>query len=368
MTGGVDTRLAVAPARSFSEDSRHAHGATNTPLSNTGGILQDVWEDSEELLTDGADIWLKCKQRQSKGLVHVDWLSFSIRTIKERVEGCAWKLAERLAVLTNGEISEGNGAHFYARSLKVHSADTMLAIVYFSGEHQRNTVHVAIPGAAWLTSDFSFNQNIYDLLVEFGVEHLSRIDLARDCFDGESNFAAMVDAFAEGKFKPSRGVSPSIWTIQDERRGSTCHVGRRENGKLIRGYEKSMQLARKDGWFRVELELRSVNRRIPLEAVLEPTAYFAGSCKYLAELAETSCVQRVATFRKSTELSVDHMRHYAKIAYGKFVKFMSDAGVPAEEIVSALTLGVSGLPRRLRIAEYNKLLQAAASAPAATFA
>lgn len=41
------------------------------------------------------------------------------------------------------------------------------------------------------------------------------------------------------------------------------------------------------GVFRIELELRSVNRRIPVEAVLDPAAYFAGACRFLADLADT---------------------------------------------------------------------------------
>jgi phage replication initiation protein len=363
----ISAEAGGARARSASEDARATSAPAIPPLSNTGGIQiqrQDVWEDSEDLVSDGQDIWLKCKQRQSEGLVFVDWLSFTVRCKEDQIKSTAGELAERLSKLLSSSIEEGRGAHYYESSFRIISNETLLAVVYYGGPHQRNTVHVSLPGAAWLSSDQGLNHDVYDLMVEFGVEHISRIDLARDCFDGEASYDAMRGAYEDGQFKPSRGVSPSIWLIEDKRRGSTCHVGRRENGKLIRGYEKSMQLARQQGWFRVELELRSVNRRIPVEALIDPAAYFAGACKFLADLADTARVERVATFRKTAELSLEHITHYAKVAYGKLVLFLADSGVTADQIVHDLTHGVEGLPRRLRIAPHRNLLNAVALAPA----
>ncbi|MGC4062232.1 MAG: replication initiation factor domain-containing protein [Aquabacterium sp.] len=361
------TQAAGACAHSTSEDERASSAPANPPPSNTGGIQvkrQDVWEDSEELVSDGQDIWLKCKQRQSEGVVFVDWLSFTVRSKEDQIKPIAGQLAERLSKLLASSIHEGRGAHYYESSFRIVSNETLLAVVYYGGPHQRNTVHVSLPGSAWLSSDQSLNRHVYDLMVEFGVERISRIDLARDCFDNEASFESMKQAYCDGHFKPSRGVSPSMWLIEDKRRGSTCHVGRRENGKLIRGYEKSMQLARQQGWFRVELELRSVNRRIPVEAILNPASHFAGACKFLAYLADTARTERVATFRKTAELSLEHITHYAKLAYGKLVRFLSDAGVTADQIVHDLTHGVEGMPRRLRIAPHRNLLNAVALAPA----
>lgn len=325
----------------------------------------DVWEDSEELVSDGDEIWLRCKQRQSRGLVHVDWLSFTVNVQHNTADqAIAWRLAERLHQILKGALSESKGAYFYEHSIKIKSAETLLAVIYFGGQHQKNTVHISIPAAAWLASDGDLNQKIYALMLEFKVSHISRIDIARDCFENESNFQTMQEAYQSGDFKPSRGVMASMWTIQDQRRGSTCHVGRRENGKLIRGYEKSMQLARKPGWFRVELELRSINRRIPLEALINPAAYFSGACKYLAKLADTCTGERITTFRNTVALSLEHISHYAKIAYGKLIKFLTDAGVTAEQIIQDLTQGVEGLPRRLRIAPQQTLLHVTAFASA----
>lgn len=326
----------------------------------------DIWEDSEELLTDGSEVWLKCRTRQSDGLVHVDYLSFTLRANgNDEVTGLAWHLGEQLSLLLHGEIETASGVHFYESGLKIMSGGTMLGAVWYGGTHQRGTVHCQIPGAGWLASDGNLNRDLYDLLRDFDVSHLSRIDLARDCFEGESSYQEMQEAYAQGQFKPSRGITPSIWLIEDQRRGSTCHVGRRENGKLVRGYEKSMQLARKQGWFRVEVELRSINRRIPLEAVLDPSAYFAGANSYCALLADSSRVERVVTKRKTVTLSLSHLTDYARIGYGKLLKVFLDAGVSPEAIVTRLTVGADGLPRRLRLCSYEKILRVVGVAPPA---
>lgn len=322
--------------------------------------IDDVWEDVEHLVTDGSDIWLHCKSRQSRGLVHVDYLSWSVHAVSVdpmSIRSLALRLADRLAQILGGEPVEGRGVHFYEHGLKIMSSETLLGAVWFGGDYQRGTVHCQIPGSGWLGADDSVNRRIVELLREFDVPYLSRIDLARDCFEGESDFDSMTRAYEDGAFKPSRGVMPSTWAVLDRHRGSTRYVGRRENGRCIRGYEKSMQLSRTTGWFRVEVELRSVGRRIPIEAVLDPAAYFAGTCRFCADLADSSRVERIVTRQKTVELSVSHITDYARIAYGKLVRLLVDAGADADSIVSRLTVGVSGLPRRLRVCRRDQILQ-----------
>ena len=325
--------------------------------------FDEFWEDSEQIQTDGEEIWIRCKQRQSRGLIHVDYLSFSVRAAskdEDSVRSLAFHLADRLCLILGGQSRECKGVNFYEHGLKIISADseTLLAGVWFGGEHQRGTVHCQIPGSGWLNNDESLNKKIFDLLVDFDVQYLSRIDFARDCFDSETDFEQMSAAYERGEFKPSRGVMPSTWAVVDEHRGSTRYVGRRENGRCIRGYEKSMQLARKRGWFRVEVELRSVNRRIPLEAVLDPAAFFAGTCRFCAELADTARVQRVITRQKTVELSVSHLTDYARIAYGKLIALLADSGADAQTIVDRLVVGVSGVPRRLKVCSREQILRA----------
>lgn len=322
--------------------------------------IDDIFEDSEELVTDGTDVWVRCKTRQSQGLIHVDYLSWSVRASSLdalTIRGLACRLAERLVAILGGEVVEGRGVHFYEHGLRIMSGKALLGAVWFGGDHQLGTVHCQIPGTGWLSGDDSMNRKLFELLQEFEVPYLSRIDLARDCFEGESDFDSMTQAYEDGFFKPSRGVMPSTWAVVDRHRGSTRYVGRRENGRCIRGYEKSMQLARVSGWFRVEVELRSVGRRVPIEAVMDPAAYFAGTCRFCADLADSSRVTKVKTRRSTVELTLSHMTDYGRIAYGPMIKFYRDAGVPDSVIVDRLTVGVTKLPRRLSVCSREKIFQ-----------
>ncbi len=328
--------------------------------------IDDVWEDSEHVETDGEEIWLRCKTRQSQGLIHVDYLSWSVRASSQdalTIRGLACRLAERLVAILGGEVVEGRGVHFYEHGLRIMSGKALLGAVWFGGDHQRGTVHCQIPGTGWLSGDESLNRRIFDLLQEFDVPYLSRIDLARDCFEGEADFDSMTQAYEDKFFKPSRGVMPSTWAVVDRHRGSTRYVGRRENGRCIRGYEKGMQLARLPGWFRVEVELRSVGRRVPIEAVLDPAAYFAGTCRFCADLADSSRVTKVRTMRSTVKLVLSHATDYCRVSYGRLIRFYRDAGVPDAAILDRLTVGVSGLPRRLRVCSREQILQVVGLAP-----
>src|SRR5690606_5978794 len=208
-------------------------------------------------------------------------------------------------------------------------------------------------------------RRIHALCQSYGVEYASRADVAVDCFDDETDFDRMSQAYEAGLFKPSRGVMPSSHAVIDRHRGSTLYVGRRENGRSIRGYEKSMQLARRRGWFRVELELRSIGRRVPIDILLDPAGYFAGACKFCADLVDNARATRtrVRTFRRTVELSLSRITDYGRIAYGPLIRLYRDAGVPDSAILDRLTVGASGLPRRLRVCSREEILQVVGLAP-----
>ena len=328
--------------------------------------VDDVWEDSEHLETDGEELWLKCKTRQSQGLIFIDWLSWSVRSPSQDavvVECTARRLAGQLQEILGGDVSEGKGFLYYERSLRIMSGDVLLGSVFYGGSSQAGWVHCQIVGAGWASVDDSARLMVHDLLVEWGVDRLSRVDLTRDCFQGEADFDSMTRAYEAGEFRPSRGVMPSTWAVVDRHRGSTRYVGRRENGKMIRGYEKGMQLARVPGWFRVELELRNIRRKIPVSLLLDPAAFFAGACKFCADLADSARTERVVTTRTSVEVSLSHLLDYQRIAYGRVVQVLLDAGATAEAIVRRLTVGVTGLPRRLRVCSREQVLRAVGQTP-----
>lgn len=69
--------------------------------------------------------------------------------------------------------------------------------------------------------------------------------------------------------------------------GRTFYVGTRDSGKLCRVYEKGRQLGdRNSKWVRIEVELHSTNREIPLEILLGCGDYLAGAYPALGWICE----------------------------------------------------------------------------------
>lgn len=108
---------------------------------------------------------------------------------------------------------------------------------------------------------------------------ITRIDLAHDDFLGETvNIEKAKAWYYEGGFT-SNGRPPAAKFIDDmgSGKGKTLYIGKRQNGKMLRIYEKGRQLGDSSSpWVRVELELRGKNRLIPWDAVNSPATYLAG--------------------------------------------------------------------------------------------
>lgn len=84
--------------------------------------------------------------------------------------------------------------------------------------------------------------------------------------------------------------------------GRTLYVGSSENGKLLRAYEKGMQLGIPwHPWVRWECQLGNRDRIIPWEAVLEPGKHLAGCYpKTLGWISEEQ--SRIRTLQKTASI------------------------------------------------------------------
>ena len=144
---------------------------------------------------------------------------------------------------------------------------------------------------------------------------ITRIDLARDCWEhGQLSIDAAVTAFQDHAFS-YRNRRPQYcqfgkWMEGEAFGGQhsrTFQVGKRESGKLIRVYEKGHQFGMMDSqWVRAEVELRSVNRVIPWEALTKTGDYFAGAyefCNWLVHHLD-KCPTPVKTQTMVAEVSV----------------------------------------------------------------
>jgi phage replication initiation protein len=122
----------------------------------------------------------------------------------------------------------------------------------------------------------------------------------------------------------------------------------RENGKMMRIYEKGKQLGAPDNpWVRWELELHNTSREIPLDVLLEPGRYVAGAYPCMAWVREDA--SRVQTIRKTGQISYEQLCHQVRITYGRMINVMMKVEGSADKVVEKLRR--DGIPGRLRLPE-----------------
>lgn len=177
---------------------------------------------------------------------------------------------------------------------------------------------------------------------------ITRWDGAVDDYEGGHTVDYAVQQYLEGKFTAG-GNEPSCnqngnW-IKPDGKGRTFYVGKRENGKMLRVYEKGMQLGSAwHPWVRWEIEMHNVDRVIPWEVLLEPGKYVAGTYPNALGWIQEE-MQRISTLQKTATLSYEHLAHYASVAYGKLINVMLQVEGSPEKVLKKLSR--DGLPSRL---------------------
>ncbi len=248
-----------------------------------------------------------------------------------------------------------NGLNFYEKSFDLgHNG---WGFVCIGG--QRDTVLVTVKGQGLLSAKVGWEQRLYDFLKTIPDSRLTRVDLANDDFCSEVSLDDYLSFYHAGLFA-SRGRPPEIeqagnW-IKPNGKGRTLYVGSRKSGKLLRIYEKGLQLAngfheKFPNWVRVELELKSQDRVIPLDALLRPGQYLAGAYPALANLHKVQSVVKTAkNIVKSTfEQSLEVTRHQ----FGKHI-WTHVQILGAEEAIRRLTDGKAELPAKLNFDTFDQ--------------
>jgi phage replication initiation protein len=232
-----------------------------------------------------------------------------------------------------------------SKALFAYGGNGGTGFLSFSGEacHQ-------IPNWHWLVHHLEHNLKA----------HITRWDGAYDDYEGTHSVNDALQMYQDGLFI-SGGRSPQMdqrgnW-IEPDGRGRTLYIGASKNGKLIRIYEKGMQLGNPfHSWVRWEVQLGNRDRIIPWDAVLEPGKYLAGAYpKALGWISEEQF--RIRTLQKTANIGYDSLIHWGSVAYGKLINVMMLTEGSAEKVVEKLIR--TGLPARLdlpALPNYGKVL------------
>ena len=213
---------------------------------------------------------------------------------------------------------------------------------------QNGTGFLSLPGEACHQVP-NWQRLINFLDIELG-GRITRWDGAVDDYSGVHNVDWAVKLYLSGQFTAG-GNRPSCsqkgnW-IEPDGRGRTFYVGKRENGKMVRIYEKGMQLgARFHPWVRWEVEMHNTDRIIPWKALLEPGKFVAGAYPKALDWIEEE-MQRIKTVQTTAKIGYDHLTRTAATAYGKLINVMLEVEGSAEKVVEKLIR--DGVPSRLRL-------------------
>jgi phage replication initiation protein len=168
---------------------------------------------------------------------------------------------------------------------------------------------------------------------------ITRWDGAIDDFAGVHSVDSAVELFKAGLFSTG-GRLPSVsqhgdW-LTDSGSGRTFEIGKRKNGKLLRVYEKGMQLGcPSHPWVRWELELHNKDRDIPWEVLLDPGRLFAGAFPKALTWVSSE-MSRIRTNRAVGIVSYERACEVASAQYGGLIQIMLQVEGDPALVVSKL--------------------------------
>jgi len=201
---------------------------------------------------------------------------------------------------------------------------------------------------------------------------ITRIDLAHDDYEGSRSVNVARKYAKQGGFC-SGGRPASYMYIESGHltkkmqselkkeyrfvpdKGRSLYVGSRESGKLLRIYEKGIQMGDpEDKWVRWELELHSSQRVIPLDTMIKPSEYLAGAYPALSFLnAEQSIIK---TTIKVAKMTIERIIENQVISTRKAINMMRViCDMSDSEIIDKFLKGIvnplskEAFPKRLNI-------------------
>jgi phage replication initiation protein len=201
---------------------------------------------------------------------------------------------------------------------------------------------------------------------------ITRIDLAHDDYAGTRSIIVARKLAKKGGFncggrpasymyiesghlnqKIRKDLKKEFRFVPDK--GRSLYIGSRESGKLLRVYEKGIQMGDpKDKWVRWELELHSSQRVIPLDTMIKPSEYLAGAYPALSFLNEEQSV--IKTIVKKMTMTVDKIIENQVISTRKAINMMRVlCDMSDSEIIEKFLKGLvdpfsrASLPQRLNI-------------------
>lgn len=281
----------------------------------------------------------------------VDWFGFRSKgEIPEVLEGLRGVFTRDLPPVSHR--ARKGGWNGFKSSADLFLGDMKVGFMAYGGESQRGNVMVNLTGigCAWTIPDWAEVQDAVDSLPEYEVR---RLDIALDTYKREVTHEKVVQAYREGQFTLA-GRPPSMTRIEPEEAtdGATVYIGKRENGKFLRGYEKGYELTSQfpkglitklEGVpvadiYRLELELKAKDGPLPVDLIDKRDQYFAGAYPYLQTILDVKPEVFIQPREKAAQNSLAGMlanirQQYGATLFTALMAHQGDIGAVWEKIV-----------------------------------
>lgn len=245
-----------------------------------------------------------------------------------------------------------HGKDGYERSDTLSLGDLVIGHMSFGGESQRGWVWVEISGkgCSWV-GDWDAAEDNVTQLRDF---QYKRVDIALDTYKREVTHETVHAAHGLGMFTTG-GKPPSMKSIvpADPYEGRTIYVGKRDQPKYLRAYEKGYEAVKDfprhldiqtlDGiliadWYRLELELKMKNKPLPDDLIENRDQFFAGAYPYLQSVLDVEPQVLRLSRDKHAQRKLASMLEVMKNQYGNtlftaLVAYQGDIGAVWEKIV-----------------------------------
>jgi phage replication initiation protein len=316
------------------------------PDSNTGGNSDNPPIDNHGLKIDTLSITGKFDDIQSRK-------SF---TDKDYVNEFMVLIQMFLGFTVNYSCAGSKNGYRTSRTLEYTDGRPFKNLGFVAWGGNAGTYQLYLTGEACeylgLNNLFPKLKNIVDL----NIMKIKRIDIAHDDYEGTFNLQTALDMYDNDLFTIRR--KPSIrqvgdWHNEHDTKGRTVYIGNRNNGKMMRVYEKGKQLGdEKSSWVRWEVELKAIDRTIPTDILTNYAPYFTGSYPALKSLCKAKAIEIATVCRKKVEITIQKMIEWISNSGGKTLyairQLKKHLGLENDtQILDMLTRGKEELPKRL---------------------
>lgn len=243
------------------------------------------------------------------------------------------------------------GVNHYKEAYKLENGCGHICI---GGDSQRDTILVMISGVGCTLGNYGWEKDLHAWLSLFADRpKITRIDYAFDDLDGKianvqwAKEQFELKGFQMGGRPPQFNIIGDFW--QPDGSGSTVYIGNRKSSKYCRIYEKGRQLGDKNSeWVRVEVEYKSRDFHIPLDALLRPTQHFLAAYPCFHAFDSATAPVKFDLIKKQAEITWEKAISITRHQFGKYLSAFRSFYEDDSYLLDILTHEKYDYPERLK--------------------